>query len=72
MAIQFLTNSLIRCVVLLGNLNCVFSLTREQLDSIVKAIFEEAADNSKSLLIPDGQYTFERKKNQIVQDNQNV
>ena len=31
-------------------------------DESKKAIFEEAADNSKSLLIPDGQYTFERKK----------
>ena len=38
-------------------------------DETKKAIFEEAADNSKSLLIPDGQYTFERKKksdNRIV------
>lgn len=31
-------------------------------DESKKEIFEEAADNSKSLLIPDGQYTFERKK----------
>ena len=31
-------------------------------DESKKAIFEEAADNSKSLLIPDGQYKFERKK----------
>ena len=38
-------------------------------DESKEAIFEEAADNSKSLLIPDGTYTFERKKksdNKIV------
>ena len=28
----------------------------------LKEIFEAAADNSKSLLIPDGEYTFKRKK----------
>lgn len=31
-------------------------------DETKKEIFEEAADNSKSLLIPDGQYVFERNK----------
>lgn len=31
-------------------------------DESKEAIFEEAADNSKSLLIPDGTYRFERKK----------
>ncbi len=31
-------------------------------DESKREIFEEAADNSKSLLIPDGTYTFERKK----------
>ena len=31
-------------------------------DESKKAIFEEAANNRKSLLIPDGEYTFERKK----------
>lgn len=38
-------------------------------DESKKKIFEEAADNSKSMLIPDGQYFFERKKksdNRIV------